>query len=292
MASRVVLTDIDGAAFQHPLDKESTQNLKRLAGFDRLVAKFLELRYERLLYLYNIASSVRVGPRQFPRLYEMLRESCNVLDVPEPELYVSQQPVVNAYTFGHTRPYIVLYTRLIDLLSDDEVHAAIAHEVGHIKCGHVLYYTMANSIRDVIAIVSQLTLGIGRIVGASIEATLMEWRRRAELSADRAALLAVQNMAPCLSMLTKLAGGTDRMAAELSPEEFLAQARMYNERDENDLLDNFYRTIAEFSQGNHPFTVERVKELDEWARGPEYTGILAGNYTRIVKKVQIKVQKH
>jgi len=285
---RIILTELDGTAFQHPLDRDATNNLKMLLGFDKLVAKFLELRYERLLYLFNIANSVRVGPRQFPRLHAMLRESCAILDVPEPELYVVQQPFVNAFTFGHTRPYIVLFTRLLDLMTDDEVYGVIAHEVGHIKCGHVLYYTMANSIRDVLALLSQITLGIGRIVAGSIEVGLMDWRRRSELSADRAMLLALQDVTPCMTMLTKLAAGTERFASELDPEEFLAQARAYEETD-GTILDTIYKSLAEFYQGYYPFAVERLKALDVWARSDEYIQILDGNYPRTTKRVQIKV---
>lgn len=287
--SRKTFPDIDATAFQHPLDREATNNLKMLAGFDKIVAKFLELRYERLLYLFNIANSIRVSPNQFPRLYNMLREGCSILDVPEPELYVTQSPLVNAFTFGHTKPYIMVFTGLIDMLNDEETFGVIGHELGHIKCGHVLYNTMATSIRDLLAIIGQLTLGIGRIVGASIEAALMDWRRRSELSADRAMMLILQNPRPCLTILTKLAGGTSRLLAELNPDEFLKQAQTYEESD-GSLLDTLYRSLAEFAQGNHPFAVERAKELDLWSRGSEYENILSGNYTRVIKKVQIKVQ--
>ncbi|MBE7512636.1 MAG: M48 family metallopeptidase [Anaerolineales bacterium] len=290
--TRVILTGIDGTAFQHPADRDATENLKRLFGFDRLVAKFLELRYERLMYVYNIGSSVRVGERQFPRLNAMLREASAVLDISEPELYVTQSPLVNAFTFGHTTPYVMIFTGLIDLLSDDELYAVIGHELGHIKCGHVLYNTMTGMIRDVISIAGQLTLGVGRLIGATIEATLMEWRRRAELSADRAALLATQDASVVISGLTKLAGGTRRFANELSTEAFLDQARRYRaEGETDDMMTILYRSLAEFMQGNHPFAVERVHEVDAWFGGEEYQTILKGEYPRAVKKVQIKVNK-
>lgn len=291
LAERRKFPDLDMRVFQHPSDREATDNLKLLAGFDRLVARFLELRYERLLYFYNVANSVRVGPKQFPRLYEMLREGCAVLDVPEPEFYISQQSLVNAFTFGHTRPYIVLFTRTLELMDDNEMMGIIAHELGHIKCGHVLYYTMAALIRDLLAIIGQVTLGVGRIVGASIEAALMDWRRRSELSADRAALLVVQNPRTVVTMLTKLAGGTLRMADQLDPDEFLKQARDL-EVPEDNLLDTIYRSLAEFYQGYHPFAVERVKEIDLWSRSAEYESILAGKYAKDTrgKKVHIKVQ--
>ncbi len=288
--NRKRFTEIDASAFQHPLDRQATDQLKKLYGFDTLVAKFLELRYERLLYVVNIASSVRVGPKQFPRLYDMLLEGCLILDLPEPELYVSQQPQVNALTFGHTKPYIMLYTGLLDLMNDDEIRTIIAHELGHVKCGHVLYSTMANSIRDVIALAGQVTLGIGSLIGLGIEAALIDWRRRSELSADRAALLVMQDIRPCIATLTKLAGGTRQWAAQLDPDQFLEQARQYSYEIEQGVPERFYRALANIYQGNHPFAVERVKELDEWVNSTEYQDILDGSYTRGIKKIKITVQ--
>lgn len=289
MAERVTFPELDVSAFQHPQDREATENLRRIIGFERVVAKFIELRYERLLYLLNIGSAVRVSETQYPRLHNMLREACATLDVPQPALYVTRNPFANAFTFGHNKPYVMLYSGLLDFLSDDEVFAAIGHELGHIKCGHVLYNTMAILVRDVIAIISQFTLGLGRLVGASIEVGLMEWRRRSELSADRAALLVVQEPRTVLSLLAKLAGGSSRLMDELNVDAFVAQARAYQESGEGDSLDNFYRVLADLSQGNHPFAVERARLLDEWARSDAYAAILRGEYARTTKQFKIKV---
>lgn len=287
---RKTFPGLDSSVFQHPLDRAATAQLKNLTGFDSLVAKFIELRYERLLYVFNIASSIRVGETQFPRLHAMLRESCAILDMPEPSMYVAQSPVVNAFTFGHNNPYIVMYTGLLDLLEEDEIMAVLAHELGHIKAGHVLYLTMANSIRDLSALLGQVTFGIGSLVLVGIEAELINWRRRAELSADRAALLVMQDTAPCLSLLAKLAGGSKRFADELNTDAFLEQAKTYDEELEKGLMERFYRLVAELSQGNHPFTVERARELLLWSEGDAYQRILNGDFLRPDRTIKIKVQ--
>lgn len=288
---RVRLEGIESTAFQHPLDRQATDSLKMLVGFDLLVSKFLEFGYERLLYVYNIASAVKVGPKQFPKLHAALREACAVLDLPEPELYVRQTPIVNALTFGQTRPYVTLYTGLLDLLNEDETLTVIAHELGHIKCGHILYTTMANLLSILTIQVSQMAFGLGTPVFLALKVALMNWLRRAELSADRAALLVMQNPRPVITTLTKLAGGSNKLASELDPDEFLKQARIYNETMlEKGLLDQMYRMLAEVREDYHPFVVERLHEIDHWAGSQEYTDILAGHYPRGVRRVQIKVQ--
>ena len=288
---RVKFEDLEASAFQHPLDRQATENLKLLVGFDLLVAKFLEFGLERMLYVYNIASAVQVGPKQFPKLNNMLHENAEILDVPVPEMYVSQTPVVNALTNGHTRPYIMLYTGLLDLMTDEEVKTVIAHELGHVKCGHVLYLTMANVLSQLTTQVTQMAWGIGTPVFYLLYGALLNWRRRSELSSDRASLLVMQNPAPVISALTKLAAGSQRFADQLSPEEFLNQARIYTEEMDQSFPDIIYRFVAETDLSRtHPFMVERVKEIDLWSASDQYKDILAGNYARKAKRYQIKVQ--
>jgi Zn-dependent protease with chaperone function len=280
------LTALDPSAFRHPLDRQATDQLKKLRGFDKVMAKFIEYGVERIDYVKNIGGAVRVGPRQLPQLYEMLHECCRILDVPEPEFYIGQGDV-NAFTSGHNHPYIVVMTGLLELMDDDEVMAVIAHEVGHIKCGHVLYKQMARGIVPLLGMIGKATLGLGSLIGMGIEAALLTWDRRSELSADRAALLVTQDAHPCVSMLMKLAGGTGRFAGQLDSEQFLNQARTYGEGLDQSMLDRFYRFIVS-SGGSHPFPVERARALDEWIDSEEYKQILAGDYPRLDLGVKVR----
>lgn len=274
---RIPLKGLPATAFQHPLDRQATDKLKKLKGFDWLVGKFVEYGIERIEYVKHVGGGVRIGPNQMPKHYEMLRESCYILDTPEPEMYVMQGGV-NAYTSGHNHPFIVLETGLLELMEDDdEVMAVIAHELGHIKCGHVLYKTMARGIKPLLEMVGKATLGVGHILGSGIEAALLAWNRRSELSSDRAALLVMQDSRPCISMLMKLAGGTERHVTSLNAEQFLLQARAYKEGMDEKMSDRFYRFMVNFS-GDHPFAVERARSLDEWIGSAEYTAILSGQY--------------
>lgn len=49
-----------------------------------------------------------------------------------------QNPLPNAYTLAIAgrKPFIVLHTALLDLLTPEEVQAVLAHELGHLKCDH------------------------------------------------------------------------------------------------------------------------------------------------------------
>ena len=132
------LTGLVVEELRHPTDTRATEALKKIPGLDKLLAKILEYGLERLFYVDNIASNLRVTPQMFPRLHRSLTWACKILDVTEPEMYVTLDPVPNAWTYGHTKPFINLTSGIIDMMTDEELFFVIGHEVGHIKAGHVL----------------------------------------------------------------------------------------------------------------------------------------------------------
>jgi Zn-dependent protease with chaperone function len=248
--------------FRHPSDRRATEALKKIPGFDKAIAKILEVGLERMHYVDNVASNLRVTPQMFGRLHKSLVWACKILDVTEPELYVHLDPTPNAWTFGHTRPYITVTSGLIDMLGDEELFFVLGHELGHIKGGHVLYGTMARNIAAVIELLGEATFGIGALIGRGLVFALYEWYRCAELTSDRAALLCVQDLVPARDTFMKLAGGTTRLAAEMDREEFLRQVREYEEVDRS-TLDRAYKLLLTLPR-THPFALQRAKELELW----------------------------
>lgn len=247
---------------RHPHDARATEALRKIPGLDKVLAKILEYGLERLYYVDNVASNLRVTPRMFGRLHRSLTWACKILDVPEPELYVTVDPVPNAFTYGHTKPFVTLTSGLIDMLTDEELFYVIGHEVGHIKAGHVLYGTMARNIAAVVTLLGQATFGFGALLGQGLVIALYEWYRCAELTADRAALLCVQDIEPARTTLMKLAGGTTRLAAEMDRDEFLRQVREYEDVDRSS-LDKAYKVLLTLWR-THPFAMQRAKELESW----------------------------
>ncbi len=139
-----------------------------------------------------------------------------------PQLYVRQHPMPNAYTFAMRgkQPFVVMHTSLIDLLTDEEVKAVIAHELGHLKCEHGVYLTLANLI---VLAAGQIS-PVGTVLVQGLQAQMLEWLRCAEFTCDRAALLATQDPKVVASVLMKLAGGSPTLAPKLNVDAFLAQA--------------------------------------------------------------------
>ncbi|MEO8953987.1 MAG: M48 family metallopeptidase [Ktedonobacteraceae bacterium] len=279
---------LDAAVLQHPYDRAALNALQKIPGLDIIVRKFIELFPERVAYIQNVAQTIRVGKTQCPQLYAQLREACSILDVREPELYVAHNPLPNAWTSGHDHPYIVVTSGLLDLMNEDEIMAVIGHELGHIKSGHVLYRTIALCITLLLTVVGDMTLGIGRLIGRSLEATLLEWYRMSEFTGDRAGLLVIQDPQVMLSLMMKFAGGTLFQRNLLDTQEFLKQADLYEEVDAN-LLDRVYKMLL-VAPVAHPLTIVRAREIMKWSESSEYKAALEGRYAHAKSSTANKAQ--
>jgi Zn-dependent protease with chaperone function len=290
-------TGISSEAFRHPLDYQAEQALRSVPGFDLVARKFVEFIYERPRYVFLMGNSIEVGPRQYASIYHLFRECVRDLDIyPEPTMFVSQAPMVNAYALGQERPCIVLNTGLLDLLEEPELRAVIAHELGHIKCGHTTLTQMATWAISLVFGLSGMTFGLSSLVSTGLILAFYEWLRKAELSADRAALLVIDELNPVLKNMMLMAGGSARHINELSLQEFIRQSERYQQLDQ-DGLNQVYKFLVynNVSQGvflTHPFTVERVQYLREWAESAEFRQIRAGNYRRTGEgAVEVEVEK-
>lgn len=284
---------ISSDAFRHPLDQQAEQALRSVPGFDLVARKFVEFLSERPQLVYLMGNSIQVGPRQYSTIYRIFRECVRDLDVnPEPTLFVSQNPQVNSYSLGQDHPYIVVNTGLLDLLSEDEIRTVLAHELGHIKCGHTILIQMGIWAINAASMLSELTFGFGNIVTSGLIFAFYEWRRKAELSSDRAALLVMDDINTVMQTMMKLSGGSRQYGHECSLNEFINQSENYQQLD-RDGLNQIYKFLL-YNGGNgsmltHPFPVERISYLREWANSEEYRQIRQGNYRRATAEGSINV---
>lgn len=266
---KIPLIGLRADHFRHPLDLEATDNLKQLPGLDLVVRNLLGPLAEQFFYLENIASSVLVSEQQLPDLHQLLLEACKILDLDPPQLYVRQHPVPNAYTFAMRgkQPFIVIHTSLLELLTPEETQAVIAHELGHLKCEHGVYLTLAN-----ILVLAAGQLPWGAAIAQSLQMQLMEWVRCAEFTCDRAALLATQNPRVVASVLMKLAGGSPSLAKQLNLDAFLAQARAYDDISDDQIGEMLKQAMT--AQLTHPVPVLRAREIDRWGSSQTYGALL------------------
>lgn len=273
-SGRVLLTGISSRAFEHPADRTALTALRSVPGFDQVLKAASGLLRERQYRLVYLSSAVRVDERQFAGLNRVMDQVVATLDLPErPELYVFNNPYPEAITLGVDRPFIAMSSGLYELTDEDERRFVLGHEAGHALAGHALYQSMLFHLLNLVGVLGWLP--VGGLGLRTLIAALREWQRKAELSGDRAGLLAVQDYDPCLRTHMKLAGGAH--LDEIDVDAFLAQAGDYESA--GDLRDGVLK-LLNTQKKTHPFAVVRAAELRRWAESDEYRAIVAGEYPR------------
>ncbi len=277
--SRSVLSEISAVSWEHPADRAALQTLRSVPGFDQAVRKIIGFFGERGIRLIFQANAVRVGPKQFPHLHTLMTEVTTTLNWPnQPELYITQTPVVNASAVGVDNPFIVVNSATLRLLDEDETRVLLGHELGHVMSGHALYRTVTLLI---LLFGFQNLPFLAGLALLPIKFALLEWFRKAELSSDRAGLLASQDPVSSRRLFLRLASGAERyagvpMLADMDLDTYMEQAKEYEEL--GGPLDHIYKLLNTIG-ADHPFHTLRVAELQRWVDAGEYEGILGGNYT-------------
>ncbi|OZD72517.1 Zn-dependent protease [Rhodococcus sp. 05-340-1] len=272
--TRIEFPDISSRTWEHPSDRAALVTLRTLKGFDtvlRTLSGLLRERQHRLMYL---ATAVRVDDRQFKDLNDLRTDCVQILGAEEtPELFVVQSPMVNAFTIGMDRPFIVLTTGLLDIMTYEEQRFVVGHELGHALSGHAVYRTVLMHLMRLAGTVGWVPVG-GWALRALI-AGLMEWQRKSELSGDRAGLLCGQDVHTAIRVQLKLAGGA--RISEIDVDAFLAQAAEYEAS--GDLRDGVLK-LLNIELLSHPFSVLRAAELKKWVDSGDYAAVLRGDYPR------------
>lgn len=172
-------------------------------------------------------------------------------------------PIPNAWTFGDTKIYVTITSGLIELLSDEEFDAVLAHECGHIMCHHVLYHSIVQYILngvDLLGILGSLTI--------PLQYAILYWQRKSELSCDRCASI-ITSPDIVASSMARLSGGPISITKDLNLEEWAKQADLYDQI-KNDGLWNKALQLSVIINQTHPFSAVRVREGLNWGKSDAY----------------------
>jgi Zn-dependent protease with chaperone function len=269
---RVTLSGISSRAWEHPADRGALTALRELRGFDDVVKGVFGMWNERGFRMSYLAGAIRVDERQYPRVHRLCTEAAITLDVAGlPQLFVNQAPIIQGEAIGMDHPFIVVSSAAVKKLDDDELRTMLGHELGHVRSGHAAYKTIMLLLTRLVTNVSWIPIGAPAL--RAITAAMYEWWRKAELSADRAGLLAGQDPDVSLRVLMKLAGGGD--LSQIDATAFLEQAAEY--QGGGDLRDSLHK-ISFTAWSPHPVPVARAAELRQWAESGDYARILSGDY--------------
>lgn len=272
--TRVRFQGISPRAYEHPADRGAMATLRAVPGVASVLKAVAGMWNERAERLYAVASAIRVGDKQYPKINRLRIDAAETLDLDTvPELYVARDPRANGYAIGIDKPFIVITTGMVEALDLESLRVVVGHETGHILSGHNVLRTLLMRLLRLQATVQWVP--IGALGLRAVIAALLEWFRKAELTADRAGLLCSQDPAAALRQHVYMAGGTSM--SDIDIPEFMAQAKEYEDVD--DIRDSILKLMTVEGM-SHPFAVVRAAQLQRWAASEEYRAILAGDYLR------------
>lgn len=258
--------------FLHPLDFSARQHLESVPLLEKAVTKYQSLVAERRMRQELMVSAVRLGPHQLPEIYRLLPPICDAFGIEAPELYLTRG-TANAVTVGHGQGAIILlFSDLLEDLAEDEIQAVLAHECGHIMARHTLYREMALTLIRAGNVAAAGAPVLGQIAGKAVQSALLDWYRKSELTADRAAAAFFRGPTQMQRALFHVIGVPKWMPGDFSDEGFAEQADEFDKITEKK-WDRFLSRSLE-SGSTHPMPAIRIRELSVWAKSPQFEQLM------------------
>jgi len=203
-----------------------------------------------------LGTAVKVTDQQYPRVFEAAKAAGAALRVRVPVIFAAPTSSIKVKVLGtEDAPHLIVNLDLAEKLDDTELVAAIAHELGHVQNGHILYATALHYLSNSAAFF------VRWIIQPAIM-TLQAWSRRAEVTCDRAALLAVRDLDKTLAAMVRLELGLDKGSA-FNAEEYL--------RAMPDVKKGLGRFTEMFR--SHPYVPKRVQALRLFADSALYAQV-------------------
>ncbi|MCX5983684.1 MAG: M48 family metallopeptidase [Nostocales cyanobacterium LacPavin_0920_SED1_MAG_38_18] len=282
--TKKILTGLSSQTYEHPFDRKALASLQSMPGISPLLKKVNEYGIDRLLRLQSIASEIRVTPRNFPQLYQSLLEACQILDVTTiPELYLFRGTGhIQTYIIGVEKPIVGINIEAMEWLNYDELLFIFGYEIARIKSQHMIYHQISIVMPTLKMWLSSTTLGLGGLIAGGVELALYNWVMMAKFTADRAGLLACQDIDIATTALMKLAGLPEEYLTPNVIEDFLIQSREFASSSV-DNLDQVTKILS-YSESSLSWLVMRTGELLKWVDSREYDHVLQGENVNTPKE--------
>ena len=191
---------LDRSVFLWAQDGQAMTKLQSISAL-HTAAKSISEKVGRP-WIESTFNGIRLGPRQFPDIWVRAVLAARILGLPKmPDVYISGDSQWNTYTYGtDTSAFVVLGTAILNNFQNDDLLFVLAREMGHCRAGHALWKTVArflagdDSVHKGLlsgGVLNAISLSPTKWIQDAVDLPLMAWSRQADITADRAALLAI-----------------------------------------------------------------------------------------------------
>ncbi len=259
---------VDSAAFAWAADAKAMAALRKITPLNaaaKAVSEKVGRRWVEVAF-----NGVLLGEKQLPQIYGQAVRAARILGMSHmPDVYLSGDRAWDCLTFGTDRDsFIILGSALAGNFQGVDLLFLLAREMGHCRAGHALWKTvirfflgeqgpakgfMAGGIFNAI-------LSPSALIGGAMEMPLLAWARQAEITADRAGLLAVGSEEVARRVLLSWSLRSSVMFKQLNIDEWINQ---------QEIEDDNYVKLSEITTSSTPYIGPRLKLLAQYARSDE-----------------------
>lgn len=190
-----------------------------------------------------LGQGIRVTQSQIPDLHDSATIVAERLQIPVPEIFVIHNDEINAYAVGFKDSYtVVIHSKVLEELDDDEVKFILGHEFTHIKFRHTFWSALIGETGVRIPVLSWI-----------LSFFFLKWSRDAEYTCDRGGLLACQKKEAAISALKILMAGS-KVGRTITIEGIRQQSEEFRSG-------KVFKNTESLS--THPFTANRITAIED-----------------------------
>ncbi|MFH1176182.1 MAG: M48 family metallopeptidase [Acidobacteriota bacterium] len=257
---------VDPAAFVWGQDGSAMARLRSIGPINSAARAISDKVGRR--WIESTFNAVRLGEKQVPGVWRLSVHAARVLGMPTmPDVYLSGDRMWEAATYGSdTNSFVVVGTALLSNFQGPDLLFLLAREMGHCRAGHALWKTVIRFLLGEQGPRKGLGGGLleklnpAALVEGALELPLLAWARQAEITADRAGMLALGDEDVARRVLLSWCLKSAVVFRQINIQAWLEQM------DDGD--DQMTR-LSEVASSATPYITRRLKLLAQYANSQE-----------------------
>ncbi|MBS1807886.1 MAG: M48 family metalloprotease [Acidobacteria bacterium] len=260
--------NVDPSAFQWAQDGQAMATLRSMTTLTSIARSISDKAGRK--WVETTFNGVRLSEKQMPDVYTMAVKAARILGMSSmPDIYVSGERSWDALTFGSDQnAFIVLGSALVTSFQGEDLLFLLAREMGHCRTGHALWKTVIRFLigeqrpkQGMMAGGVLSMLDPGKLIEGALEMPLLAWARQAEITADRAGLLAIGNEETARRVLLTWSLKSPILYRHINTEAWL-------EQQEDDGINEMTK-LSEMTSSSTPYLTRRLKLMSQFAQSRE-----------------------
>ena len=258
---------IDYSAFQWAEDGKAMSALRAITPLNAAAKAISENVGRR--WIEVTFNGLRLSERQLPDIYTQAVKAARVLGMSYmPDVYISGEQFWECATYGSDKDsFIIIGSAVAMNFRGDDLMFLLAREMGHCRAGHALWKTVIRFFlgeqgprKGVLSGGIFAALSPTNLIGGAIEMPLLGWARQAEITADRAGLLAVGDEEIARRVLLSWSLKSTFLYRQINVEAWLEQ----QSGSEDDMT-----KLSELVTSPTPYITRRLKLMAQFAQSPD-----------------------